>query len=106
MDQLATLKVIDDGANGNLQNDVVASLPGAVRAFAVAAALRIVLGIEAEVDQRVVRLARFHDDVAAAPAIAAARSTARNELLPAEGNAAVAAVAGLDADFRFINEHS
>jgi hypothetical protein len=58
------------------------------------------------VNQRVVRLARFHDDVAATATVAAAGAATRDELLPAEGNAPVAAVAGLDADFRFINEHS
>jgi hypothetical protein len=65
-----------------------------------------VLGIEAEVDERVVRLARLHDHVAAAATVTAAGSATRDELLPAESNAAVAAVAGLDTDFRFINKHS
>ncbi len=58
--------VENDGADGHLQHDVVALTAGLVRAFAVASALGLVFGIEAEVHQRVVALAGFHDDVAAA----------------------------------------
>ena len=58
-------------------------------------ALGFVFGIEAEVHQRVVALAGFHDDIAAAAAVAAGRAAARHELLAPEGHAAVAAVAGL-----------
>jgi hypothetical protein len=58
------------------------------------------------VDQRVVALRADHDDVAAAAAVAARGAAAGNELLPPEGHAAVAAVAGLDANFCFIDEHT
>ena len=40
-----------------------------------------------------------------AAAIAAGGPTARHKLLAAEGHAAVAAVAGLDSNFGFIDEH-
>ena len=71
----------------------------------MASALRLVFGIEAEVHQRVVALAGLHDDVAALAAVAARGAAARDELLPAEGHAAVAAVAGFDPDFGFVDEH-
>ena len=69
------------------------------------AALRLVLGVVAEMNQRVVALARLHDDVAAASAVAARGAPARHKLLAPEGHAAVAAVAGLHADFGFIDKH-
>ena len=103
--QLAGQLVIDDGADGNFQDDVLALAAGLVGAFAVTSALGLVFGIEAEVNQRVVALAGFHDDVAAMTAVAAGRSSARHELLAAKGHAAIAAVAGFDSNFCFINEH-
>jgi hypothetical protein len=56
------------------------------------------------VDERVVALAGFHDDVAAAAAIAAGRTAARDELLAAEGHAAIAAVTGFHTNFGFVDE--
>ena len=97
--------VVDDGADRNLQDDALALAAGLVGAFAVTAALGLVFGIEAEVHQRVVALAGFHDDVAAVPAVAARGPAARHEFLATEGHAAVAAVAGLDSNFGFVNEH-
>jgi hypothetical protein len=49
-------------------------------------------------------LTRDQNDVAAAPTVAAARTAARNELLSPECQTAVAAVAGLDGNYDFINE--
>ena len=49
--------------------------------------------------------ARNQDDVAAAASIAAARSTARYIFFAAEGQAAIAAVAGLYFDFDLVDEH-
>lgn len=68
-------------------------------------ALALVLRIVAEVDERVVALRADHDNVAAATAIAAGGTAAGNELLSAEGHAAVSAVSGFDANFCFIDEH-
>ena len=70
------------------------------------ATLALVFRVVAEMDQRVVALRTDHDDIAAMAAVAARGSAARNELFAPEGHAAVAAVAGLDANFCFINEHS
>jgi len=52
-----------------------------------------------------VALRADHDDVAAAPSVAARRTAAGHEFFAPEGHAAVAAVAGFDTNFCFINEH-
>ena len=69
------------------------------------AALSLVLGVVAEVDQRVMALRGYHDDVAATAAVAARWSASRDEFFAPKGHATVAAVAGLDTNFRFIDEH-
>ncbi len=97
--------IVDDRANGGgnfLRSTVV---PGLVAAFAVASALRFVLGIEAEVQQRIVVGAGDHGHVAAAAAIAAAGSAARHEFLATEREAAIAAVAGFHGNDDFIDKH-
>jgi hypothetical protein len=71
----------------------------------VAAALGVVFGIEAEVDERVVTLAGFHDDVATAPAVSAGWSAPRHKFLTAKGHAAIPAVSGFYANFGFVDEH-
>jgi hypothetical protein len=68
-------------------------------------ALRLVLRIEAKVNQRIVPLARLHDDVAPAPAIPARRPAPRNKLFPPEGNATIAPVPGLNPNPGLINKH-
>jgi len=55
--------------------------------------------------QRVVTLAGFHDDVATVSAVAAGGTAAGHKLLAPEGHATVAAAAGLDSNFGFVNEH-
>ena len=90
--------VVDHRAHRHLHVDRCAFRAGAVAAFAVPSALGFMFGIEAELQQGVLVLAGDQDDVAAAAAIAAAGAAARDVLLAAEGQAAVAAVAGLDQD--------
>ena len=68
--------------------------PGPVAALAVPAAFRLMLRVEAEMEQRVLVRIATSDDVAAASAVAAARAAARNKLLPSKRKAAIAAVAG------------
>src|SRR5437660_708895 len=82
--------VIKDGADGDFEHDIVAFASALIAAFAVASALGLVLRVEAEMDQRVVALAGFHVDVAAAAAVAAGRAAARNELFAAKRDASVA----------------
>jgi hypothetical protein len=55
--------------------------------------------------QRIVLLARFHQDIAAAPAITARRSAARHKLLAAKGHAAIASSAGGHSYLSFVYEH-
>jgi hypothetical protein len=95
VDQFAGLHVVERSAHRHLQRNGAAVEPGAVRAHAVLAALRLVLRVIAEVDQRVVAIGRLHNHVAAAPAVAARWAPPGHKLLPPEGHAAVAAVAGL-----------
>src|ERR1700722_17403033 len=97
--------VVDNRSYRDFQNHVTTVPAGFVRTFAMAPALGFVLWIEAEVHQRVVALAGFHDDVATLTAVAAGRSAARNELLPPEGHAAIAPVPGLDSNFGLIDKH-
>jgi hypothetical protein len=106
VDELAGVGVEEHGAYGNLEDGIFAVAAGAVGAHAVFAALAFVLGIEAEVDQGVVALADFEDDVAAVSAVAAGGSTAGNELFTAKGHAAITPVTGFDPNFGFIDKHS
>jgi hypothetical protein len=102
---LTSLIVVHDRTDRNLKNDVPALAPCSVRTFAMPATFCSVLRIETKMHEGVVALARFHHDVAALAAITAGRPATRHKLLPAEGHAAVAAVAGFDSNFGFINEH-
>ena len=61
--------------------------------------------MESIVDQRVAMRARDEVNRSAAPAIATARTAARNEFLATKGETAVASAAGLDADVNFVDEH-
>src|ERR1039457_6273784 len=56
--------VVNDGSDGHLQDDAFALAAGFVGTFAMASALALVFGIEAEMHQGVVAFARFHDHVA------------------------------------------
>ena len=105
MDQLAGLQIVERCAHRHSQRNGVAVEAGAVGTHAVLAALRLVLRVVAEVDEGVMALRADHDHVAASAAVAARGSAAGHELLPAEGHATVAAVAGLDANLSLIDEH-
>ena len=105
MDLFSRFIVIEDGADGDFKEDVGTFFAGAIGAFAVASALCGVFRVEAEMHQRVVALAGFHDDVAATAAVAARRAAARDILLAPECEASVAAVASLYTNFGFIDEH-
>jgi hypothetical protein len=58
-----------------------------------------------QVVERVQRGVRDGPDRTAVPAVPAGRAALGNVLLPPEGDAAVAAVAPLDVDFRGVDEH-
>src|SRR5262249_44617133 len=99
------LLVEDEGAHGDLENEFVAGVAGAVGAFAVTAAIGLELSVVAIAQQRVVVGIGFDVNAAAVAAIASGRAAARNVLFAAESYAAVAAVAGFNEDLGFINEH-
>ncbi len=103
---LARVLVVNDRAHRHFQDNPFAVPASFFRAFAVTSALCLVFRIETEMHQRIVALARFHPDIAAPAAIATRRPAARNELLPPERHAAVPAVASLNSNFGFINEHN
>lgn len=103
---LPRVRVVNHGSYGYRQFNRLAVASGTIAPLAVAAALRCVLGVVSEMQQRVVVLARAQDHIAAPPAIAAARSSARNVLLSAKREAAVPAIARLDGDDYFVYEHN
>ena len=106
VDELAGVVVVEQGADGDVEDGVLAGVAGHVGAHAVLAALGLPFGVEAEVDEGVVHAGGAHEDVAAVAAVAAGGTAAGDEFFAAEGHAAVAAVAGLDADSCFIDEHA
>src|SRR6266496_4375056 len=71
----------------------------------MATALRFVFRIKSKMHQRIVPLARLHDDVATLAAVAPRRPSARNILFPPERKASVPAVPGFHANCGFVNEH-
>ena len=89
--------------NGNLE--VVGGVSGAIRPLAVLAAPCFELGMKAEVDERVLGGCGDDEDGAAAAAVAAVRTAARDELLAPEAQAAIAAGACLNVDVDFVDEH-
>src|SRR5580658_1574905 len=105
VDQLARLRIVKRRPHRHLQRDRFAVQPRTVRAHPVLPALRLVLRVIAEMNQSIMPLCRLHHYVAAAPTVAAGRPTPRYKFLAPESHAAVAAVASLYPDFRFINKH-
>src|SRR6267142_3719705 len=97
--------VIDHRADRNLQNHVRAGMAGAIRTFAVAAAIGFEFAIVAVAEKRVVVWVRFEVDAAAIAAVAAAWAAARNVFFATERDTAVAAVPCFHQDFCFVNEH-
>jgi hypothetical protein len=105
MDQLAGVIVIDNGADRDFENNVFSIATGAIGTFTVPPAIAFVFRIEAEVNQRIVALAGFHDDVTTAAAVTAGWAASGNKFFAAEGHAAVAAVACFNADNSFVYKH-
>src|SRR5580704_9175323 len=105
MQHLAGFPIVDDGAHGRGNVDRCAFAALAVAAFAVAAPLGLVFGVETEVQEGIVMLAGDQDHIAALASVAAAGPAARNEFLAPEGETAVAAVAGFDRNYDLIDKH-
>ncbi len=87
---------------GNL--DIFATASGPVAAHARLAVIGFEASLRTKVRQRVESLVADQVDTATVTTIATVRAAARNKSLATETDAAVAAVAGGDADYRFINE--
>lgn len=68
------------------------------------AALRFVFRIKTELKKSVLVLGGNQKNVAAPTSIPATGTSARNVFLPAEGQAAIAAIASLDQDAGFVDE--
>src|SRR5690349_1654003 len=103
--QLPGFPVVENGPNWDLEHHVFTVSAGPVGSFAVGAASSLVFRIEAEVDQRIVPFARFHDDVAAAPAVTARGAAARDKLFATERNNPVAPVTRLHPNPCLIDKH-
>jgi hypothetical protein len=96
--------VLDQRAHRHAQHDVLAAAPVLVGAAADVAVLGAVDAREAVVDQGVDVAVGDRPDAAAAAAVAARGAAARHEFLAPERGAAVAALAGMHLDFRFVDE--
>jgi hypothetical protein len=103
---LTGLIVINNSSDRDFQDDAFTVASGAVGAFAVASALAFVFRVKAEMDQRVMSLTGFHDDVASPAAVASRGAAAGDKLLPAKSHASVATVAAFDPNDRFVNKHA
>ena len=71
----------------------------------MAAAFSFEFGMEAVTDERVLMRAADQIDRAASASVSAARTSARDELLPAERHAPVAAATRLNVNIDFVDEH-
>src|ERR1039457_4748136 len=102
---LAGVRVKNNRAHWNLENDVLAGAAVTIRTFTVAAALAAKLAVVAVAKKRVVIRVRLEINRAAVSAVAAGWAASRDILLPAERHAAVSAVATLHRNLGFVNEH-
>jgi hypothetical protein len=77
--------------------------------FVATLPMRAAFGAEmdpfSKTQERVESLIDRQDHVTALAAMSAVRTAVWNELFPAEAGAAIAACAGLNQDFRFVEEH-
>src|ERR1700733_10616714 len=105
VNQLTRLVVIQQSAYRNLERRMLPGLSRTIRSQPMGAALCLVLRIEPKVDQRVVAQRRRHKDASPMPPVPPRRAALRHKLLPPEGHATVATVAGLDPNSRFVNKH-
>src|SRR5690348_855577 len=64
MHPLAGVGVVNNGPHRHLEDHVLAFAPGFIRTLAMAPALRFIFGVKAEMHERIMALARFHNHVA------------------------------------------
>lgn len=102
--QLGSGLVDNTGAQRHRDFQILTVATPAARATAVAAALGVEAPCEAEVGQGVEVGVGHGIDAAAVAAVTTVRAPERDEFFAAKAHAAVAAIAGFDADTDFINE--
>src|SRR5579885_1571621 len=78
---LASVVVVDDRPHRHRHLNRSSVATGPIAALAMPAPLGRMLGIESEMEEGVVMLVSEKDDIAAVPAVAAARSTTRDVFL-------------------------
>jgi hypothetical protein len=98
MDELARLRVRDDRPDRHQHDQVLSVAAVAVAAFAVGSAPGAKFWVEAKLKKGVELVRGFEEDRAAAPAVSAGGTSARDEFFTAEGCNAVATVSALDYD--------
>ena len=104
VEEQSAVLVLYQCANRHAQHDVLAAAPVFVGAAADVAVLGAVDAREPVVDQRIDVAIRDRPDAAAAAAVATRWAAARHEFLAPERGAAVAALAGVHLDLRFVDE--
>ena len=103
-DDLAAVRVSNQGPHGHPDYPVCAVLPVLVLAAPVLAAVAAIEPLVAQVQQGGQVRVRRHPHVAAVAAVAAVRTSLGDELLAAKAHAATAAVAGLHRDLNLVDE--
>ncbi len=93
-ERVTAFRIFDEGAGGNLDQDVVGGRAGLELAAAMFAAAGVPELMTDEMNQAADVLVSPHDDAAAPAAVAAVGAAAGHEFLPAERHAAVPPVAG------------
>lgn len=102
-DDFICLHVHHHGTDRHHDDAVFATLAISLPAHAVLAALRLERALMAEIDQRVDVFVGHDPDAAAVAAVTAIRPAKRDELLAAKADTAIAAIAGGDQDFCFVD---
>jgi len=103
--QVTCRSVKDLCSNWNSNYEVLALASGPIRTFTMQTALRGVVRVITKVQQRVERIIGQHDYIAAAPAITAGWTTARDKLFAPESCNTVTSVSPLYVNLGAIDEH-
>src|SRR5437660_193028 len=103
-ERFSGLRVRDHGAGGHAQHDVIGTFPAALGTAPALAVPSVVNAREAIFDEGIDVPVGDRVDAAAAAAVPAIGPSARHVLFAPEAHDAVAAVAGVDLDARFVDE--
>ncbi len=103
-DRFSGFRVRDHGTGGHAQYDVIGTFPAALGTAPVLAVPRVVNAREAIFDEGIDVSVGHRIDAAAAAAVPAVGPSARYVLFAPEAHDAVAPLAGVDLDARFVDE--